>query len=77
MTDRPTQGSADGEIGSIDINAEMEQSFVDYAMSVIVSRALPDVARRPQAGPTPDHLLDVRKQHQSHYPSSQVRQGGG
>ncbi|MEX1043936.1 MAG: DNA gyrase subunit A, partial [Acidimicrobiia bacterium] len=25
------------------INAEMEQSFIDYAMSVIVSRALPDV----------------------------------
>ncbi|CAN5686298.1 MAG: DNA gyrase subunit A [Acidimicrobiia bacterium] len=28
---------------SIDINQELEQSFVDYAMSVIVSRALPDV----------------------------------
>jgi DNA gyrase subunit A len=27
----------------IDINDEMEQSFIDYAMSVIVSRALPDV----------------------------------
>jgi len=27
----------------IDINSEMEQSFIDYAMSVIVSRALPDV----------------------------------
>ena len=27
----------------IDINQEMAQSFVDYAMSVIVSRALPDV----------------------------------
>lgn len=28
---------------TIDINDEMAQSFVDYAMSVIVSRALPDV----------------------------------
>ncbi|MDH3498587.1 MAG: DNA gyrase subunit A [Acidimicrobiia bacterium] len=28
---------------SIDINDEMSKSFVDYAMSVIVSRALPDV----------------------------------
>ena len=28
---------------SIDINDEMEQAFIDYAMSVIVSRALPDV----------------------------------
>jgi len=27
----------------IDINEEMEQAFIDYAMSVIVSRALPDV----------------------------------
>ncbi len=27
----------------IDINDEMEQAFIDYAMSVIVSRALPDV----------------------------------
>ncbi|HEY7564825.1 MAG TPA: DNA gyrase subunit A [Acidimicrobiia bacterium] len=30
-------------IDAIDINSEMEQSFVDYAMSVIVARALPDV----------------------------------
>ena len=27
----------------IEIQTEMEQSFLDYAMSVIVSRALPDV----------------------------------
>jgi DNA gyrase subunit A len=27
----------------VDINDEMEQAFIDYAMSVIVSRALPDV----------------------------------
>lgn len=27
----------------IDINNEMEQSYLDYAMSVIVRRALPDV----------------------------------
>ena len=34
---------ASGAIDSIEIQAEMEQSFLDYAMSVIVSRALPDV----------------------------------
>ena len=28
---------------SIEIGKEMENSFLDYAMSVIVSRALPDV----------------------------------
>jgi len=31
-----------GSIESIEIQQEMEQSFLDYAMSVIVSRALPD-----------------------------------
>ncbi len=31
-----------GNIESIEINEEMERSFLDYAMSVIVSRALPD-----------------------------------
>ncbi len=41
MTDRSTAEPA--PVGAIDINQEMEQSFVDYAMSVIVSRALPDV----------------------------------
>lgn len=32
-----------GEIKAIDIRQEMKSSFLDYAMSVIVSRALPDV----------------------------------
>ena len=44
MTDRtPPPDGSNGSIGTIDIRDEMEQSFVDYAMSVIVSRALPDV----------------------------------
>ncbi len=32
-----------GKIVPIDINQEMKSSFLDYAMSVIVSRAIPDV----------------------------------
>ncbi|HUG31543.1 MAG TPA: DNA gyrase subunit A [Acidimicrobiia bacterium] len=32
-----------GNLPEIEITAEMEASFIDYAMSVIVSRALPDV----------------------------------
>lgn len=42
----PANGDADitfGTIEPIEIQQEMEQSFLDYAMSVIVSRALPDV----------------------------------
>jgi DNA gyrase subunit A len=33
----------EGGISPIEINQEMERSFLDYAMSVIMSRALPDV----------------------------------
>ena len=31
-----------GLVRSVDIDREMQQSYLDYAMSVIVSRALPD-----------------------------------
>ena len=40
--DDPTQ-TAFGAIEPIEIQEEMERSFLDYAMSVIVQRALPDV----------------------------------
>ncbi len=35
--------SRDGKIIERDIETEMKTSYIDYAMSVIVSRALPDV----------------------------------
>ena len=31
-----------GIVKKVDIDTEMQQSYLDYAMSVIVSRALPD-----------------------------------
>jgi len=48
-TPEEPEGSDEGEgnvrvnVEPIEIQTEMEQSFLDYAMSVIVSRALPDV----------------------------------
>src|SRR5215831_19192336 len=50
MSDVPTDGTGNddggdttfGAIEPIEIQEEMEQSFLDYAMSVIVQRALPD-----------------------------------
>ena len=33
----------DGKIRDIDIADEMKSGFLDYALSVIVSRAIPDV----------------------------------
>ena len=38
-----SENSSKGHISSISISDEMKKSYLDYAMSVIVSRALPDV----------------------------------
>ncbi|MDG1996398.1 MAG: DNA gyrase subunit A, partial [Emcibacteraceae bacterium] len=43
MTDNNAVGSPDSNISDITIEEEMKVSYLDYAMSVIVSRALPDV----------------------------------
>src|SRR3989344_1306166 len=42
-TDEPKIEKNLGQIVSIEITDEMQRSYLDYAMSVIVSRALPDV----------------------------------
>ena len=42
-TNTPTGGSSPDNIEPISIVEEMQKSYLDYAMSVIVSRALPDV----------------------------------
>ena len=39
----PPEDEVSGYIEPIEINLEMERSFLEYSMSVIVSRALPDV----------------------------------
>jgi len=41
--DEPRQGQEIGYIKPREISQEMKESYIDYAMSVIVSRALPDV----------------------------------
>ncbi len=41
MTELPPEGN--DAIAPIDLNTEMQRSYIEYAMSVIVSRALPDV----------------------------------
>ncbi|MFF4235679.1 DNA gyrase subunit A [Actinomadura geliboluensis] len=44
MTDVTTEGGHPGErIEPVDIQVEMQKSYLDYAMSVIVARALPEV----------------------------------
>src|SRR5579875_4175043 len=45
MTDTtlPPGGDAAERVEPVDIQHEMQRSYIDYAMSVIVGRALPDV----------------------------------
>lgn len=60
----PDKGSADGsEIRPISIIDEMKRSYLDYAMSVIVSRALPDA----RDGLKPVHRRILFSMHDSGY----------
>jgi DNA gyrase subunit A len=43
MTDIPTTPPETDRTEPIDLNAEMQRSYIEYAMSVIVSRAIPDL----------------------------------
>ena len=43
MTETTDIVPAGGRIEPVDLQVEMQRSYLDYAMSVIVSRALPDV----------------------------------
>lgn len=43
MNDEMRSGSAKGAVDQVNLESEMQRSYLDYAMSVIVGRALPDV----------------------------------
>ena len=51
--------AANEKIAKINVADEIKNSFLDYSMSVIISRALPDV-RRLEAFATPHPLRDAR-----------------
>ena len=64
MTDQPTPpGPGPQDIEPISIVEEMQRSYLDYAMSVIVSRALPDV----RDGLKPVHRRILYASHESGY----------
>ncbi len=66
MTDQtipPGPGSSDKGIEPVSIIEEMQRSYLDYAMSVIVSRALPDV----RDGLKPVHRRILYAMHESGY----------
>ncbi len=43
VVDADGGGASDDRVDQVDLQLEMQRSYLDYAMSVIVSRALPDV----------------------------------
>ena len=51
-----SQNKENNRIVNRDISQEMRESYIDYAMSVIVSRAFARCPRRPQAG-APENSL--------------------
>lgn len=61
-----------GKVNQVEITTEMQKSFLDYAMSVIVARALPDV--RDGLKPVHRRILYAMDQmglrHSSHYTKS-------
>ena len=65
--------NAGDDIRNVRIEDEMKVSYLDYAMSVIVSRALPGRPRRPQARAPPDPVHDGRDGALGHELLPQVR----
>src|SRR5690349_6423212 len=43
ITDGPGDGGGDDRVQQVELQQVMQQSYIDYAMTVIVGRALPDV----------------------------------
>jgi DNA gyrase subunit A len=63
-SDRPQSGPPHGSnISPVAIESELKRSYLDYAMSVIVSRALPDV----RDGLKPVHRRILYSMHENHY----------
>jgi len=63
LTDNSLTDLRDPTISSITIEEEMKTSYLDYAMSVIVSRALPDV----RDGLKPVHRRILYSMHENNY----------
>ena len=69
---KDVEGPAPSDIRPVSLIDEMKRSYLDYAMSVIVSRALPDV----RDGLKPVHrrilYLDAREQLHAGAPLQQI-----
>ena len=48
------------KVHEVDLEKTMKESYIDYAMSVIASRALPGCKRRPETGTAPSAVFHDR-----------------
>ena len=71
VTTTPTPPSE--HIRPVHIEEEMRTSYLNYAMSVIVSPCVARRARRAEAGATPDTVRDARHGHTPRLGSPQER----
>ena len=72
-TTTPAADEFNPRIEPVDLQVEMQRSYMDYAMSVIVSPRAARRPRRPQAGAPPRALRDVRRRLPSRPRLLQVR----
>jgi DNA gyrase subunit A len=63
VSDQPSFPPGSGDVRPVSISDEMRKSYLDYAMSVIVSRALPDV----RDGLKPVHRRILYSMHENNY----------
>ena len=68
---------SDGRVVEMAIEDELKDSYLTYAMSVIVSRALPRRARWPQAVPAANSRGDERSEPDARILASQMRKISG
>ena len=73
VTNTPLFASGE-KIAKVNVAEEIKNSFLDYSMSVIISRALPDARDGLETLATPHSAGDARSLAVSEPPASQVRQ---
>ena len=75
MPDDGCSPRSNANIEPIEIQEEMERSFLDYAMSVITVAGAARRARRPEAGAPPDPLRHVRRRRRGPTAHRSARRG--
>ncbi len=63
MAEETPQNDQNGNIQQVDIDTQMRDAYLDYAMSVIVARALPGCAGWSETCPSPHFVCHAGAGH--------------